>query len=94
MRKAVFSAIAASTLAMVFAASAGAGTVRSPDDDEDDLRPTGKGWGEQLEKGKDDKGDAGKTKRSGSGINYHGGPVMLGTTNVYYIWYGNWNTIT
>src|SRR5262249_40630113 len=25
------------------------------------------------------------------GINYHGGPVMLGTTNVYYIWYGNWS---
>src|SRR6266550_1423509 len=29
-------------------------------------------------------------------IQYHGGPVMLGTTNVYYIWYGNWsgNTAT
>ena len=27
----------------------------------------------------------------GSGINYHGGPVILGTTHVYYIWYGNWN---
>jgi Phosphate-induced protein 1 conserved region len=27
----------------------------------------------------------------GAGINYHGGPVMLGTTNVYYIWYGNWS---
>jgi hypothetical protein len=24
-------------------------------------------------------------------ISYHGGPVMLGTTNVYYIWYGNWS---
>jgi hypothetical protein len=23
-------------------------------------------------------------------ITYHGGPVMLGTTKVYYIWYGNW----
>src|SRR6478752_153807 len=27
----------------------------------------------------------------GNGIDYHGGPVILGTTNVYYIWYGNWN---
>ncbi len=27
----------------------------------------------------------------GNGISYHGGPVMLGTVNVYYIWYGNWN---
>jgi hypothetical protein len=25
-----------------------------------------------------------------NGIDYHGGPVMLGTTNIYYIWYGNW----
>jgi len=23
-------------------------------------------------------------------MTYHGGPVMLGTTHVYYIWYGNW----
>ncbi len=25
-----------------------------------------------------------------NGIFYNGGPVMLGTTTVYYIWYGNW----
>src|SRR5204862_1409605 len=25
-----------------------------------------------------------------NGIQYHGGPVILGTTNVYYIWYGDW----
>lgn len=32
----------------------------------------------------------------GNGINYHGGPVVLGTTGMYYIWYGNWsgNTAT
>ena len=32
----------------------------------------------------------------GNGINYHGGPLILGTTNAYYIWYGNWsgNTAT
>ena len=27
---------------------------------------------------------------SGNGINYHNGPVMLGVTNTYVIWYGNW----
>src|SRR5438477_4919505 len=29
-------------------------------------------------------------------IRYHGGPLILGTTNVYYIWYGTWsgNTAT
>jgi hypothetical protein len=26
-----------------------------------------------------------------NGIVYHGGPLILGTTNVYYIWYGNWS---
>lgn len=25
-----------------------------------------------------------------NGINYHGGPVMVGTPNIYFIWYGNW----
>jgi hypothetical protein len=26
-----------------------------------------------------------------NGISYHGGPVMLGTINIYLIWYGNWS---
>ena len=37
-------------------------------------------------------GDAGKPNRPGSnGISYHGGPVILGATDVYFIWYGNWS---
>src|SRR5947209_13631091 len=28
---------------------------------------------------------------TGNGIEYHGGPVMLGPHNVYFIWYGNWS---
>src|SRR5712671_4519195 len=40
-------------------------------------------------------GEAGKPARPGSnGISYHGGPLMLGTTHVYYIWYGNWGANT
>jgi len=36
--------------------------------------------------------EAGKAKpQRGNGINYHGGPLILGGTHVYYIWYGNWN---
>jgi phosphate-induced protein 1 len=37
--------------------------------------------------------EAGKAKPGGgsNGIFYHGGPLILGTTNVYYIWYGNWS---
>ncbi len=34
-------------------------------------------------------GGGGHTKSNG--IDYHGGPVMLGTTNVHYIWYGDWS---
>jgi len=29
---------------------------------------------------------------AGTGIAYHGGPVMTGTTHLYTIWYGNWPT--
>jgi hypothetical protein len=37
--------------------------------------------------------EAGNAKPNGgsNGIVYHGGPLILGTTNVYYIWYGNWS---
>ncbi len=30
------------------------------------------------------------TQTQGPRITYHGGPIMLGTTHIYYIWYGNW----
>src|SRR5882672_5747328 len=36
-------------------------------------------------------GEAGRKPQRGNGIDYHGGPVMLGTTHMYYVWYGNWN---
>ena len=37
-------------------------------------------------------GEAGRAKpQRGNGITYHGGPLILNTTNVYYIWYGNWS---
>jgi len=72
-----------------------AAQVLGPDTDEGDLVPTGKGWGERAyptphhNDHANPNGAAGKT--TANGINYHGGPVMLGTTSVYYIWYGNWN---
>jgi hypothetical protein len=44
------------------------------------------------------RGDAGRTaaRIRTNGISYHGGPILLGTTAVYVIWYGNWasNTAT
>jgi hypothetical protein len=36
-------------------------------------------------------GEAKPPRPGGNGISYHGGPIMLGTTHVYYIWYGNWS---
>ena len=40
-------------------------------------------------------GQAGKGKpQGGNGISYHGGPVILGGTNLYYIWYGAWTDST
>lgn len=71
-----------------------AGSVRETNDTV--YKPTGKGWGE-IDYDSMAKGQAKTTARVGSnGISYHNGPVMLGTTNVYYIWYGNWsgNTAT
>jgi hypothetical protein len=52
-----------------------------------ELVPNGKGQGVLAPPGQSNK--ARPTR--GNGISYHGGPVMLGTTNVYYIWYGNWS---
>jgi hypothetical protein len=61
--------------------------VQSPD-----VQPNGKGIGTLN---KFQKGEAGKPG-SDNGILYHGGPVLLGTVHVYYIWYGDWtgNTAT
>jgi hypothetical protein len=30
--------------------------------------------------------------KRGNGITYHGGPVILGTTNIHFIYYGNWTS--
>jgi hypothetical protein len=71
-----------------------AGVVRQSAGDDEDLVPTGKGWGEHPAKGA--KPTARPKTSTSNGINYHGGPLILGMTNVYYIWYGNWsgNTAT
>ena len=38
------------------------------------------------------RGEASKSLRRGTGIQYHGGPVILGTTNVHFIYYGTWSS--
>jgi hypothetical protein len=56
-----------------------------------DLVPTGKGWGEAVDHSNNANKPGSAKPVGGNGINYHGGPVMLGTPNIYYIWYGNWS---
>ena len=86
-------------LLCVMTSAAFAAEVLAPGLEEDDLVPTGKGWGERAAPTPGfvthGNGKAGKPgSATANGINYHGGPVMLGTTNVYYIWYGNWSSNT
>jgi len=47
-------------------------------------RPTGTGMGLIGSKG----------NRTKSNVEYHGGALMLSTTHVYFIWYGNWSGST
>jgi hypothetical protein len=60
--------------------------------DNKDLRPDGKGVGTRTERRESQSHEYLSHQRPGkNGISYHGGPLILGTTNVYYIWYGNWS---
>ena len=101
MRREVATAFAISCIAAFVAGNASGGAVRANDDE---LVPTGKGWGERpapgpgpgegAGQGQGTPQGQGKPVRPGggsNGISYHGGPLILGGTNVYYIWYGNWS---
>ena len=84
MTKTMKRALSVSTFLLVGAFPALAGTMR----DDQVLAPTGKGWGEP------NSTLMGKPTSCSNGICYYGGPVIAGTTNVYYIWYGNWSAIS
>src|SRR5258705_528444 len=53
---------------------------------DDDIKPTGRGAGTLVKFAKPTHGGG-----AGNGISYHGGPVVTGTPNIYFIWYGNWS---
>jgi len=88
------SSLCVAIIAGLSASGAYAAQVLGPDSDEDDLVPTGKGWGQRAyptpHHNEHANPNAGAGKVTANGINYHGGPVLLGTANAYYIWYGNW----
>src|SRR5512133_3141032 len=50
-----------------------------------DVQPTGRGGGVASAPGFPEEKPATRTT---NGISYHGGPLILGTVNVYYVWYG------
>jgi len=76
-------------LSAVFAVSLIAQTAR----DATHLVPTGKGWGAESLEGRPPirLPLASSAASTTNGIYYHGGPVMPGTVNLYFIWYGNFS---
>jgi len=64
----------------------------APGSNDDETKPNGKGIGTLLNPGNGNGGvkAAGKGKPGSNVISYHGGPLILGTVNMYYIWYGDW----
>jgi len=82
-------------LSSLLAAAACGGTEEQFDEQAQqsvDVQPDGKGAGTLSNYAQPVK----TAKPGGNGISLHGGPVITGTTNMYYIWYGNWsgNTAT
>jgi hypothetical protein len=55
-----------------------------------DLHPDGRGNRARQTPPRNPKGESGGAVVPGNGISYHNGPVMHGTVNMYYIWYGDW----
>src|SRR5262249_27926319 len=62
-----------------------------------DLAPSGKGWGENRPDAPPRYANPHKHGGGGGsggqyGIYYHNGPIMTGTTAVYYVYYGTWSS--
>jgi hypothetical protein len=74
--------------------TADAGSIRGISDQNTEMVPTGKGIGRPAKPGELANGrQVHNFARSGggNGINYNGGPLLVGNPNVYVIWYGNWS---
>lgn len=94
--------LAALVVAFVFAACFAVSAQEVRHGNGNGLVPNGKGQGVENPKAPpavnvpDNENSKAPSRVRTNGISYHGGPVMLGTVNAYYIWYGNWsgNTAT
>ena len=76
-------------LAALFAVGCGGNVAMDESDNAADLAPTGRQGG-LITSAK----PTGSAAPGANGISYHGGPILTGTTNIYYIWYGNWTNNT
>ena len=79
-----------SALSLLGTVSAHAGVTRDQGDDPGYV-PTGKGWGEHNPTQPGASKPTSSATVGSNGISYHGGPIILGTTHTYFIWYGNWS---
>jgi hypothetical protein len=77
--------------ALVYASASYAGPVKV--DANSVFKPTGKGFGELDSVASEHAAAKPGGNAGASNLSYHGGPVMVAPTNVYYIWYGSqWDT--
>jgi hypothetical protein len=85
MARIVTALVAFALVAFVCAMPAVATVVKPGQGESQDQTPTGKGWGSGPSV------DSTETRARSNGMIYHGGPIILGTTHVYYIYYGTWS---
>jgi hypothetical protein len=57
-------------------------------DNSSDVKADGRG--SEIRRPNGEQKSTARSTSGSNGINYHGGPVIVGTTNIHYIWYGNW----
>jgi hypothetical protein len=85
-----FKKLALLAAGVVCAVAAQAQTVKETPNSQ--FRPTGKGWGELdnvATAASNGQAGGAQSKAPITNLSYHGGPVMVAPTNVYYIWYGS-----
>jgi hypothetical protein len=91
MKRSSRSSLATLFVTFACAASLSAATVRTQGTDTEKIKvPNGKGQG--VDGTRQRAPEAAPLAVPQNGIQYHGGPVMLNTHNIYLIWYGTWSS--
>ena len=88
MKRLRFALIIASSLAALSGIYVASGSA-----EERELIPQGRGIGTRQHPPQSNAQPGGGSAANNAMV-YHGGPVMTGSTNAYYIWYGDWSNNT